>query len=187
MHYTGDKDMDTAAAEKLRLENTNMKYMDILKAPPNSIRTFSGRYLDLRNPKADQICLYDIAHGLKNEVRFAGQTLVRDTVLSHSVRVFRHIEGSNKELRTALLHDATEAFIKDIPSPLKKLLPNYIEMEKRIWLVIAEKYDLYSELTVQIKEADAADLNMVWETFNEKVKYKQASVGEFISKVNNLY
>ena len=54
----------------------------------------------------------------------------------------------------ALMHDAAEAYVNDIPSPLKRLVPQYVEVEDRVWEAIAKKYGLPKNLPTSIKEVD---------------------------------
>lgn len=75
----------------------------------------------LVNPLAlrpDDVHIEDIAHGLANEARFAGHTRERYSVAEHCVRV-SWVVPRELALR-ALLHDASEAYLKDIPRPIKK-------------------------------------------------------------------
>jgi len=89
------------------------------------IGTITGRMMYLLNPRADDVSLEDIAHSLSRIVRWnghikdgdAGHTL---TVAEHSLRVAARIAeaGCLPELElAALLHDAHEAYLGDIPTP----------------------------------------------------------------------
>ena len=60
-----------------------------------------------------------------------------------------------KELKKiALLHDATEAYMRDLPKPLKYLLPDYQKMEDTLWKVISTRFNVPFELPDVIKEID---------------------------------
>ncbi len=104
------------------------------------ISTFTGKHFDFINISADDICIKDIAQGLSNECRFAGQISQFYSVAQHSVYVSQLVP--HEFALEALLHDATEAYCKDIPSPLKLLLPEYKTIEKRIDAVIRYKWGL---------------------------------------------
>lgn len=93
------------------------------------ISTVSGRDVPLLNPQPSDIYIEDIAHSLARIARFNGHTLGRVpySVAQHSVRVMREvrdrIDGTPLDtpgvLLAALLHDAHEAYIGDIASPVK--------------------------------------------------------------------
>ena len=55
---------------------------------------------------------------------------------------------------TALLHDAAEAYIGDVVTPVKKLLPEFLKIEERLERVIAEKFSLVYPFPKEIKIAD---------------------------------
>lgn len=116
------------------------------------ILTKSGRKFDFLNPKPEQIHLLDIASGLASECRFAGQTKSFYSVAQHSVQVSWLV--SREHAIEALLHDAAEAYCKDIPSPLKALLPEYKEIEHRVQAAINRRFGLPEVANESIKEAD---------------------------------
>ncbi len=77
------------------------------------IATSTGKHIDFVNITPDQICIEDIARGLSNECRFAGQLESFYSVAQHSVYVSQIVPP--EYALEALLHDAAEAYIKDIP------------------------------------------------------------------------
>ena len=86
----------------------------------NWLGTVTGKKINLLNPDPDQICLEDIALALEKMPRFNGHTTSNWSVLDHSLAVASLVTPEYK--LQALLHDATEAYICDIPSPLMALL-----------------------------------------------------------------
>lgn len=117
------------------------------------ITTHSGRQLDPLAPRIEDIHIGDIAHSLSHLCRFAGHTHQFYSVAEHSVRVsfiVDEIAGLH-----ALLHDATEAYLVDVPTPLKVLLPQYREIERRLASTIYSAFgldpDTYKD---QVKKAD---------------------------------
>lgn len=103
------------------------------------IHTFTGHKFYPLNPDADLIDIEDIAHALAMSCRFTGHTRKFYSVAQHSVIVSQHCP--NYPL-TGLLHDASEAYLTDIPRPLKPKLNNYVEIEDHLQSVIAGKFDL---------------------------------------------
>lgn len=120
------------------------------------ILTASGLYFDLVNPTPDMVVLYDIAHGLSHCARFAGHTRSFYSVAQHS-RLVASIVPPRLKLQ-ALLHDAAEAYVGDMTSPLKQLLPRFREIEARVWRAIAAHFEVPELLDEQIKHADLVAL-----------------------------
>jgi 5'-deoxynucleotidase YfbR-like HD superfamily hydrolase len=133
--------------------------------PEESTRVHQWAYmsqqkLDLNDLKPDQICIKDIAHNLSMLPRFCGNTRRPYTVLEHSLMVFQMVEAFTSDpnlLLQALLHDATEAYIGDIPAPVKNAVPAIREFETtKIWPAIADRFGIEHELDPMIKQADWA-------------------------------
>ena len=121
------------------------------------IQTFSGIAFDLLAPRSDMVCIEDIAHALSLLCRFTGHTRKHYSVAQHShlVAVIASRAGDYPGImRQALMHDATEAYIGDLPTPLKRLLPEYREIERKVWLAIAERFALPVIMHEVVKAAD---------------------------------
>lgn len=119
--------------------------------------TNNGKRIDLLDPRADQIDLDDIACGLHHVPRFMGQTYRHYSVLSHSMNVASLVPAEYK--LCALLHDAAEAYIGDVPTPLKLMLGDtYRDVEHKIAKAIATHFGLtkhsLTHLPSVVKEAD---------------------------------
>jgi hypothetical protein len=117
------------------------------------IQTYTGKKFHFLDPNQDEICIEDIAHALSNLCRFGGHTKRFYSVGEHSIYVSRNVPV--EDALEGLLHDATEAYLVDIPKPIKGFLGNYEEMEQKIYLAIAEKFGLAKELPQSVKDADA--------------------------------
>lgn len=97
--------------------------------------TASGRLIDLTRMGPNDICLPDIAASLSKLCRFGGHTREFYSVAQHSVLVANNLP---QHLQLAgLLHDAAEAYLCDLPRPVKELLPSYRQLEEKVWHQIA--------------------------------------------------
>jgi hypothetical protein len=119
---------------------------------PAWIQTRDGGRFDLLDPDPALIDVEAIAHSLGMLCRFTGHVDRFLSVAQHSVLV-SHLCPPEHAL-TGLLHDATEAFVGDVASPLKRLLPAYQEIEQRIWVAVTEAFDLPIDLPAEVKDAD---------------------------------
>jgi 5'-deoxynucleotidase YfbR-like HD superfamily hydrolase len=107
------------------------------------IETFSGLYIDPTDMKMGDIVLVDIAHALSNQCRFSGHTKYHYSVAEHSVIVCDQLKGEPPLTRLfALLHDASEAYLQDIPTPLKHsgAFEQYLKWEKILQNQVYTKY-----------------------------------------------
>ena len=118
------------------------------------MKTHSGADLDFLAPK--NINLEDVALGLSRQPRFAGQTSKPFSVAQHSLLVARLCPLHALQ---ALLHDAQEAFLGDIPTPAKEAMRTfgrspYDELEKRLHTAIAKSVGIDPEIPVSVHLAD---------------------------------
>lgn len=106
-----------------------------------SIWTGSG-YLDFSQDPIDvsSIDIDTIARALSRAPRFAGLSDRFYSVAQHSVVLSLYYDSSPELAKYSLLHDATEAFMCDLPAPLKSLLPEYERIEKRLLDAILDKF-----------------------------------------------
>jgi len=129
------------------------------------ILTHSRRYFDFADLESNTIDIQDIAQGLSNVCRFGGQCPVFYSVAQHSVLVYRILRDVlNVDdpviLKQGLLHDATEAFLGDMVSPLKRRIPQYKAIEARLNDTIMYAFSLPWQLSARVKEADLMALSI---------------------------
>jgi len=116
------------------------------------IQTHTGKAFDLVNPSPDAVDLRDIAHALGHICRFTGHTRLPYSVAHHSLLVADLVEPEHR--LQALLHDAHEAYVGDLSTPLKWLLPDFRMVEARVWRAVAAAFDIDPELHPSVKAAD---------------------------------
>ena len=108
-------------------------------------------------PEENLIDIRDIAHSLAHMPRFAGHTKTFYSVAQHCLRC---AELAPNEIKLEmLLHDAAEAYLMDMPKPIKHRFPDYNYAEKKIEEVVERKFllDFYSNKK-EIKIVDTAVL-----------------------------
>lgn len=121
---------------------------------PQWFQTFTGVRFFPTAPRAEHVNIQDIAHALAHLCRFAGHTLQHYSVAQHCVLVSQTVD---REIALqGLLHDAAEAYIVDLPRPLKHspLLAGYREIEERVERAIATRFGLPPRFDPRIKIAD---------------------------------
>jgi hypothetical protein len=127
---------------------------------PDFIETHSGRAFRPLAPDSADIVISDIAHALSRQCRFSGHTREHYSVAEHSVRVSELLQWQGHSKRKqlwGLLHDASEAYLVDIPLPLKcapEFAP-YRRAEERLMAVICRRFGLTVEEPAAVREADA--------------------------------
>lgn len=119
------------------------------------ISTYTGVCFNPLDPNAVDVRIEDIAHALANACRFTGHCRFRYSVAEHSVRVS---ELLTDEPLWGLLHDASEAYIVDLPSPLKRnepLGPIYKDIERGVQAAICKRFSLPLIEPAAVRAADA--------------------------------
>jgi hypothetical protein len=100
------------------------------------IQTFTGRKFDVLKPRAEDVCWVDIAHALAHQCRFNGHVTRFYSVAHHCVVASHHVP--ERFALYVLLHDAAEAYVGDMPKPVKGLFPEFSALEDRILAVVHE-------------------------------------------------
>lgn len=122
------------------------------------ITTLSGNWFDILKPEDYEYDIKEIGHSLSNLCRYTGHTNEFYSVAEHSVLVSRIVP--EPLALCGLLHDASEAFLGDVSSPLKKLLPEYKRIEDNVQKAIAKHFSLPYPYPHEIHEADK---RMYWQ------------------------
>ena len=103
------------------------------------IETYTGRAIDPFHPDPTQIHPDDIFHALTQINRFGGHTRTPYTVAEHSLLVMGilNVQGHDETVQLqGLMHDAAEAYMGDVPTPIKMAWPGFVDAEDRLLSVI---------------------------------------------------
>lgn len=122
------------------------------------LETAAGGWVDFSNPFRSNVEPEDVAQGLAYEYRYGNQLEdPRYSVLQHSLMCY-HLSRvkyphSIKLQIICLLHDASEAFMHDLPAQLKQFCTEYKKIEKKVQAMLYSKIggidyvgDIYTSL-----------------------------------------
>jgi len=125
-----------------------------LKSAKRQIRTFTGRMVHPFSPHPSEIDIDDIAHSLSQQCRFLGHTDGFYSVAQHSVLVSQ--VAPPEDALWGLLHDAAEAYLSDLPAPIKQApqMWFYRTSEALLTRAIARRFGLTPEIPESVKKAD---------------------------------
>ena len=116
------------------------------------METYTGKYVTPLNLKYEDISIIDIAHHLSLICRFNGACREFYSVAQHSLFVSYLMPKEDK--LTALLHDASEAYMADVIRPIKYSIPELKKIEDRIAVRILAKFECFGVDWEAIKRAD---------------------------------
>lgn len=128
----------------------------------NWIQTHTGNKINPLDPDPNNIHIEDIAHSLSQMPRFNGHGKVPYNIASHSIHVGNlvyHATQNKTYALVGLLHDASEALgLSDIPKPVKKCFPEYLQVESKLMGAVFAAFNI-SQKTVflawdAVKKAD---------------------------------
>jgi len=127
----------------------------------SAIQTWSGLRFSPLEPDPAAIEIEDIAHALANSCRFGGHCSAFYSIAQHSCLVADAAGADRETALHALLHDASEAYLGDLPHPLKHRSPLgvlYREIEEPLQAAILERFGLVGVAPAVVKELDRAAL-----------------------------
>ena len=127
-----------------------------MKGRGDWIQTAMGRQFWPMDPRPNEVFIDDIAHALSMLCRFGGHALRFYSVAEHCVLLSRVAEPKDK--LWALLHDASEAYLVDVPRPIKPFLYGYDAAESKIMRAVEERFNLFFGMPDQVKRLDRAIL-----------------------------
>lgn len=130
-----DPEADARKTQALAL-STDTAY----KAVP-FIETYTGRSFHPLEPDVEKLSVIDIAHALANQCRYSGHVAWFYSTAQHCVLLAQYVldnGGSALEAMQILMHDAAEAYLVDIPRPVKQFMPEYRKWDHAINVSIRE-------------------------------------------------
>ena len=123
----------------------------------NTLRTYSGKHFSYENPNIEMIDIIDIAMSLSMKCRMNGHTSFFYSIAQHSVELSKRMGNS----LPALLHDASECYLSDVPSPLKKILPCYLKVERKINRIIEDKFEIKFDKNIKTQDRLLMDIEHI--------------------------
>lgn len=120
----------------------------------NEMITFTGKRFDPQHPETCPVDLTDIAHALSLMCRFGGHTREFYSVAQHCVLVSRNCGDDSL---WGLLHDASEAYLVDIPRPIKYspgFREEYHKLEAGLMAAITKHFKLTPDQPQSVTDAD---------------------------------
>ena len=170
-----------------------------------SIRSYTGEQISIVNPEKNKYRIIDIAKGLSYKGLFAGQTPFYFSIAEHTALVIdlyiahkndRGEKPDPKMKMAMLLHDASEAFLPDMPKPYKNLMPIFEQFENAMQGSIFTYYDLPFLMLAHIKPFDTKAQDTEFAIFQQAafeqkldkgIKYKSLDPEKIVGEFLNLY
>jgi hypothetical protein len=116
------------------------------------IQTYTGGAFWPLDPREDEIRLADISHALAFQCRFGGHCRRFYSVAEHCVLLSYLVEPQAALL--ALMHDAAEAYLVDLPRPVKRSLVGYEMIERQLELMIFKKFGVGLTYWEHVRDCD---------------------------------
>lgn len=131
------------------------------------IQSASNTKIDFLNPNPASINIKDIALGLSRQPRYSGQGKFFYSVAQHSVYAAALVKNPTTRIY-ALLHDAHEAYMGDIPGPLKSLLGNnLLEIEVKLQHAIYVALDIEQPSVEELLEVHKVDRGLLMPEYHK--------------------
>ena len=118
------------------------------------IQVYTGRAFWPLDPRPEEIYIEDIAHALSMKCRYGGHCLRFYSVAEHSVLVSRHVPAH--AAFWGLMHDAAEAYLADIPRPVKRDLHGWRNIEARVMAAVVARFEMTPAEPASVKHVDLA-------------------------------
>jgi hypothetical protein len=142
---------------------TNVEQNNVLEERNGTfIVTYTGERFWPLDPRTEEIHIEDIAHSLSNCCRYTGHVREFYSIAEHSVRASEIVDP--RFAYDMLMHDASEAYLIDVPRPLKALpaFEEYLNIEDSLMYLIAEHFKFNWPMSPEVKEIDNQMLLREW-------------------------
>ena len=126
-------------------------------------QTYSGLAFYPMDPRPEEIRIEDIAQGLAFQCRYNGHCREYFSVAQHSVLVSWIMEDLGLPptyVFWGLMHDAAESYLGDMIRPLKRSMPEYRRVERKVMRAIAKRFGLIWPEPKEVKKYDNIVLAM---------------------------
>lgn len=119
------------------------------------MQTYTGRQFWPMDPRDFEVDINDIAHSLSMQCRYAGHVDRFYSVAEHSVLLAEWVNQYDSDATLwALMHDASEAYLVDVPRPVKPFLTGYKAAESKVMAAICNRFNLPLRMPEIVHEAD---------------------------------
>lgn len=124
------------------------------------ITTYGGTHFSPTEPDMKDFHMTDVAHALSLICRGNGHVKTFFSVGQHCINCALEAEArgySGRVVLACLLHDASEAYMSDVPRPFKQYLKEYAVFEDRLLTLVYQKYlgtDVTEEEQMLIRQID---------------------------------
>jgi uncharacterized protein len=146
--YLANPAMTRGEVERVVDQQSGMRFGDWMQVR-------SGKKFWPMDPRAAEVDIADIAHSLSMQCRYAGHCLRFYSVAEHSVLISRWLRQNGHDgALHGLLHDAPEAYLVDVPRPVKPFLVGYKDAESKVWGAVAESQGISRIIPAIVHEAD---------------------------------
>lgn len=122
------------------------------------METYSGQKFHFGSPSQESIVIEDIANAIGKLCRYGGHSTRFYSVAEHSCLLALWVWSQTLDPQLAfdaLMHDATEGYLVDMPRPIKHKLPAYRAIEDGLAVAIAARFGLTTPMPRIIHEADS--------------------------------
>lgn len=124
------------------------------------IETYTGKKFYPFDPRVEDIVVEDMIHAVCHLCRFGGHSRQFYSVGQHLLLVHQYLKDRDEAPLVrlyGLTHDFAEAYLADLPGPIKRMMAEYQELERRLSLMIWESFrvgPLDEKIVSTVKEAD---------------------------------